>query len=227
MGLIDKMRPKYNPTIEDCIEAIIARDRGMPYPEVLKTFELTPNKFARTISMELGSYIALTSGERRKILEGIISDPERRRELFNMGEEFVKEQYDRIQGRIHREKQSHFYHGTHFHPKNVDALVYYALTSNNPSLSSNCRNVVIEGIKNLPLDLAKYFMKIGLRGLMSNEIACRGKADSPLAILKIFDKVYRQKTGDASLFDLSQKEHLHRWGDNFMAPSLTGTIKPI
>jgi len=46
----------------------------------------------------------------------------------------------------------------------------------------------------------------------------KGKQGSPLTVLKVFDRVYQRKTGDSSLFDLSQQHHLHKWGDNFRAP---------
>ena len=130
--------PKRKPTIDDFIEAIIARDEGMPYPEVLETFELTPNQFARA-AKEHGSFIHFIEGRGRKVLEALSSDPKRRRELFNMGEEFVKQQYDRIQGKIPGEKQSIFHEGTLVHPENINALVYYALRFHNQELISDER----------------------------------------------------------------------------------------
>jgi hypothetical protein len=36
----------------------------------------------------------------------------------------------------------------------------------------------------------------------------KGEQDSPLAVLKIFNKVYQEKTQEASLFDKTQKIYL-------------------
>ena len=40
-----------------------------------------------------------------------------------------------------------------------------------------------------------------------------GKKHSPLAVLEVFDRVYQRNTGDKSLFDLTQQEHIHKWRD--------------
>lgn len=193
-------------TIDDYMGAISSRDKGLPYQEMMRIFRITPNQFAKVVS-NIDSLVKMAEGERRERLEAIARDQKRKEELFNMGEEFVKEQYDRIQGRIPGEKQDLFYKGTLFHHKNVETIVYYALTLNNPRLLSTNRDEVIECIKKLPYNLQKYLHNLGLSGLM-NYVFPKGKRNSPLAVLKIFDKVYREKTGDKSLFYLAQKRYL-------------------
>jgi len=208
------MKLKINPTIEDRMDAVIARYRGMPYFDVLREFKLTPKEFMLAIG-ELSDFIDLTSGTGKQIFEVLVSDSKRRNELFNMGYDYIKEQYDRICGRIPGKKQVRFCDGTFFHPENIENIVYYSLTSNNPQLGSSVRSDVIGGIKKLPYNLRDYFYNIRLAGLMS--VFKKGERNSPLIILKIFDCVYQKRTGDNSLFDLGEREHLHPWGDNFIA----------
>jgi hypothetical protein len=109
------------------------------------------------------------------------------------------------------------YYGTLAHPENIELLVYFAITYHNPGLASTYRKEVVEGIKSLPYTLKDYFHSIGLTGVMSRTLK-KGEIDSPLGLLKVFDRAYQKKTGDVSLFDLSQKEHLHEWGGNITAP---------
>lgn len=202
-------RERNTETLERKIMAISERANGTPYTEVLDRYSLTPDQFAIAV---FRAHVDLANEYVR--VSAIIETPERVSDLFNMGEEFVRQQYDRLIGRISGQKQSKFYQGTFLHPKNISTLVYYALASNNPTLASKNRDEVIEGIKQLPTNLVVYLRKIGLGGLL-------GKSnDSPLSVLEIFDGAYREKTGDPfSLFDLTQKSHLHKWGDNFVAPN--------
>ena len=101
---------------------------------------------------------------------------------------------------------------------NVETAVYHTLSENNPQLKSQDRVDVISAIKSLPINLADYLHGIGLGGLMMNAFP-KGEIGSPLAVLKVFDRAYQQKTGDKSLFDLSEELHLHEWGDKFNAPN--------
>ena len=204
---------KRKPTIEDYVNAILDRDRDAPYPKVISDYEITPHRFYRKVMFEIEDCVIASSGETKKTLEAISSDQNRRRELFRMGEEFIKEQY----GRLMAGKQAKAYDGTYCHPENVEFFVYHALASNNPLLKSENREEVITGIQNLPTNLFDYLHSIGLGGLMTNALG-KGKQGSPLAVLQVFDSTYQRKTGDKSLFDLEQKTHLHEWGDNFMAP---------
>jgi len=62
-------------------------------------------------------------------------------------------------------------------------------------------------MKKLPTYLRDYFYSIGLSGLMSQAFE-KGEKDSPLAVLKVFDRVYQRNTLDVSLFDATQEYHL-------------------
>ena len=198
----------HKPTIDDYIGAILDRDNSVSYPKVLDRYDLTPDQFFRAVK-RIDKLAEYSSGRIKRTLDKIASDEARQTELFNMGEEFIKEQYNQLaQGKI-----NHLYAGTRLHPQNIKELIYYALISENPKLRYKNRKKIIEGIKKLPKNLKKYFSKRKLRGL----IAIVG--DSALNIIKEFDKAYQEKTGAASLFALEEKYHLHEWGDQFNAPS--------
>jgi hypothetical protein len=200
------------PTLENKVNAILDRDEGIPYSKVLAVYDITPTQFHRAVQ-SIHSFIQSTAGTTRQALEKIASDAARKRELFRMGEEFIREQYEgMLEGR-----QGKFCDSTLLHPENVENLVYYALARNNPQLASKDRKEVVEGIKGISKDLARYLKSIGLCGLMLYAFE-KERINSPLAVLEVFDTVYQQKTGDSSLFDLTQKEHLHEWGDTFYAP---------
>jgi len=200
------------PNLEDFVDAIIARDEGMSYPGVLDAFGITPNRFYRAGKRDISDYIGHTSGDTKRQLIDITNNISRTRELFNMGEQFIRKQYDNLMsGHLSR-----FCDGTSIHPRNIESLVYYALIFHNPRLASTDRTGVIECVKNLPTNLNRYLYSIGLGGLM---VAFeKENKNSPFAVLEIFDNAYQRKTGDKSLFDLNQKNHLHIWGDNFKAP---------
>ena len=102
-------------------------------------------------------------------------------------------------------------------PANVEEAVYHTLTEDNPKLASGNRKKVIQAIKNLPFNLKDYLRSLGLGGLMIKAFE-KEKQDSPLAVLEVFNRVYQRETGDVNLFDLNQKDHLHKWGDKFKAP---------
>lgn len=201
------------PTLWQKVDAILGKYQGISYSGVLETYGLTPNQFARVVRQELSDLIEATSGDTRTTLEEIRSDEDKVKNLFRMNEGFIKGQYDKIRGK----SQKQFYDGTYAHPENVKVLVYYALTVNNPKLALTSRSEVIEAINTLPSDLGDYIQKIKLGGLMGNAFKEEEKG-SPLAVLKVFDQVYQEKTEGASLFDLSQEDHLHEWGDKFRAP---------
>ena len=204
-------------TIDDCIRAVFDRDSGVPYTGVLEKYGISPAKFSRMVTRELGDYVNLLNGETRLLMTQIATDPLRRSELLNMGEEFIKQQYDRMMGKIPNEKQLTFYEGTFMHDDNINAAAYYALIFHNPELESGSRGEVIETIKNFPYNLGKYLKELKLGGLMCYALE-DDKKSSPLAVLEIFDIMYQKKTGDKSLFDLNEEHHLHKWGDNFRAP---------
>jgi len=204
--------------IEDRIAAILDRDRGVPYTRVLEKYDLTPNQFSRAINRNLSYLIQNAPGNDKKVLEDIAKDEDKKRELFIMEDEFLQQQYLRIQGKITGEKQNKFHDGTLKHSKNIENIIYFALTYNNPKLASKNREEVIQEIKNLNVNLQNYFHNIGLSGVMTNGFE-EGEQDSPLAVIKVFNKLYQEKTGDVSLFDLSQKIHLHEWDIGYHAPN--------
>ena len=199
----------YKPTINNYVDAILARDSDTTYPEVLQKYRITPNGFYMAVEHKLKDFIRLSKGGTKKTLEEISQDSQRRVEFFNMGEEFVRRQYDRIHGRVPGETQKRFYYGTFSHSENVEALVYYALTFHNPQLASPNRAEVIQGIKNLPNNLTRYFFSIGLGGLMQTVVKeGGGKLSAPLAILAIFDKAYKRRAKDVSLFSKHRQPYI-------------------
>lgn len=138
-----------------------------------------------------------------------------------MGEQFIQGQYTRMRDENSANRRTKFYDGTYLHPENVELLVYYALVFNNPQLGSSDRAKVIQGMKGLPRNLKTYLHLLSLGGLMNSAFE-KGERSSPLAVLKVFDAAFQRRTRNASLpslFDLSQEEHLHEWGDNFQAPN--------
>lgn len=189
-----------SPALETKVEAVLDRDENIPYTKVLDTHNLNPKQFLYAVR-DMRTFIPHVKEEIGSKLRQISDNLGRTRELFNMGEEFLREQYDRIIA----EEQLRFYEGTLIHPRNREFLIYYALISNNPDLASKRRRV-IQGIKSLPDNLERYLHSIRLKGIMTK----LGK-NSPFAVMEIFDKVYQERTKDFSLFDLTQKEHMHKW----------------
>jgi hypothetical protein len=199
-------------TAERLIEAILDRNSGKPYPEVLAASGLTPDQFSRAVQ-NLHLLITSAEGGTLQTLEEILADDNRQTELFRMGEQFLQQQYDSVRNKT----QKKLCERTLAHPENVELLAYHALTFNNPQLKSAKREEVIQGIKTLPINLQDYLYSIGLSGVMVHGFE-KGERDSPLAVLEAFDRAYQRKTGDKSLFDLTKEQHLHEWGDTFKAP---------
>ncbi len=195
-------------TLEQRINAIIDRASGLPYPEVLETHRLTPNQFDIAVNRDLAELALSATGKAKHVLEGILADDERRMELFRMGEEFLQKQYLQVVAERSARGRGKFCHGTLLHPANVELLIYYALTFHNPKLASLNRTEVVHGIRTLPQCLSPYFARIGIGGVMMHALE-----NSPLSVLQAFDRVYQRKTGDVSMFDLSQPEHMHEWSD--------------
>ena len=203
----------------DIIGAIIDRYNGIPYSVALERNGVKPTVFYMRATRDLDNLIALNeSGDSRtlEILVTIRDDKNLMRELFKMDEKFIEEQYLRVMGKTPGKKQMILFQGTLKHPENAEKLIYIALTTDRPMLKIGNRGDVINGVKNMPVNLGDYFYSLGLRGLMNTSFKKEEK-NSPLAVLKVFDKVYQEKTGDASLFDLKQEKHLHEWGDMFIA----------
>jgi len=201
-----------NSELEKTVGAILVRDAGLPYAKILEYFEMTPDQFYRRVVVYPENVLLYATESKRIKLERILEDQDRVTELFNMGEDFVSNQYDKIQEGI----RPRFFPGTFRHPENIKTLVYHALTKNNPILGSNKRDEVVEGFEEFFIriegKLEEYFYSIGLGGLMVHGL--NGTViNSAFSVLDTFDLTYQQKTGDKfSLFDLRQKKHLHKWG---------------
>lgn len=219
--------PKWN----DYVNAIIDRDKNViPYSEIEEKYEIKPHQFFKAVFTpihffkgvkKLSDLVSDSEEGYRQILEAIDSDTARKIELFRMGELFVAEQYNKTLRRMPGETQKILYPGTLMQQDNRGFLVYHAITSANPTLKSRIedkdRSGVISEIRGLPHYLRDYFQcNLALGGVM-NKFE-KGKKNSALGVLELFDTLYQQKTGDASLFDLYHKEHLHKWSENFKAP---------
>lgn len=192
------------------VRAIIDRDNGIPYSGVLERQSITPNVFYRGID-KIGVLITgLGRGYERRTLEEIAADPQRKKELFNMGEEFIIEQCRRVSAGT----LTKLYDGTFKHPDNLKHLIYHRLIKRRPNMASH-RDKVIASIKRMPSNLGDYLKEVVGSSALSY---MAGAAQSPLRVLKIFDEVYQEKTKDASLFDLSAKKHIHEWCYIIKAP---------
>lgn len=196
--------------LENLINAIIERDSGTPYLEALDKYFVSPQSFYFAVTAQLNELVRFSQGRKKRVLAEIAKDEERRRELFRIDEEVLRKQYKKIKQR----EQTAFFTGTYLHPKNMEAIVYYALVLHNPELGTSKRENVLKAVRGLKRNLQEYFIVIGLSGLMNH--LGKGKKDSPLEILKIFDRAYQERTSQPSLFDLKQEYHLHRWGPRFV-----------
>jgi hypothetical protein len=193
--------------------AIISVDSGtLSYQQALSTYDISPNSFHSGLYRGLGALIKATEGDVKTTLEEIAANEERKKGLFNMGDEFVRAQYDAVRAG----EQKRLCKGIPNHPDNVDYLMYYAIALDlgleGQEKTRDYRKRVVEGIKHLP-SLIRYLTQLKLGGVVMNTFD-----DKPLAVLESFDRTYQRKTGDKSLFDLKQDYHLHPWGDNFNAP---------
>jgi hypothetical protein len=211
------------PSIENLVEAIILKDSGESYSEVIEAYNLLPNQYARFINQDMDSILNNPNTPSRETLSQIASDPNRRLGLFRMDDAFIKRQYDRMNGKIPGESQYLIAEGTLSHPENIKTLVVYALTLNNPKLESTDRKEVIETMKGfIANNLRLYLNTVGLRAVAECPLV-KESGHPALEVLKIFDRYYQEKTGDKSLFDLTQKEHIHTWGKDMHAPGVYWT----
>jgi hypothetical protein len=177
---------------------------------------------------------ALESNEAPEILELILSDDVSFNEMFNMGERFIREQYENIFSA--ENEQSQFYSGTLQHRQNLRETVYYGIIRNyrqidtfvrqsqrslDPDIKDYCRKIVINSIILMceeHTDLQNYFKRIHFGGIMSQQFPDENDQNRIIMeIMTVFDEMYVQKTGDKSLFDLSENMHLHYWTP-FVAP---------
>ena len=81
-------------SIDDYVSAILERDKGVQYQTVLDRHNLTPNQLFRAVHRGIDSIILSSNGAAKKTLQAIAGNHHRSAELFNMGEDFLREQYD-------------------------------------------------------------------------------------------------------------------------------------
>lgn len=217
-----------NPTLDNYIRALQARDCGAPYSKVLSSYGINPYQFYRFVSKGLDDAIKRCSPFDIHWLTELKADENSMRELWRMDEPYLAQQYRDVSSGV----QSRFFPGSFQHPANVRFLAYHALSSDMPALVlpekmlerqhtpdyiKRLRDRVLCEIQSWNFDLKKHFYELHLAGLMTKGLP-KGKVDSPLSVVELYDEVYQERAGDASLFDLAQEAHLHRWSDPFEAP---------
>ncbi len=190
-----------------CIDAVLARDSGMPYHIVLETFSINPREFWQQ-AQRIEDVILEAGGTVQVQLEQIAKYPQRRVQLFQMVPEYLRELYAQVRSN----RLPEFPRGTFLHHENTEFLVYHALVQQIPDLNSNDRQTVIAAIYSLPYDLYDYLRTLKLRSALDSHLD-----ESPRKILDIIDKKYMERTGNKSLFDLRSKHHIHEW-DHFKLP---------
>ncbi|RJQ15662.1 hypothetical protein C4573_05895 [Candidatus Woesearchaeota archaeon] len=185
------------------IEAILARDKGMPFHEVLSEYGITAKQFTLAFFKfaKVEAYRRNIPDFLRESIDVLLADPQRTKELFRMEPDYLHQQYDDLMSG----ECDKFDDGAFSHPENVKHIVYYALGIHTPLLDNPDRKAVLEGLRSLPYSLADHFIAIGLEGLLNT------MKRSPLKLIQVFDQAYQDATGDKSLFDLKQETHMHFW----------------
>ncbi len=193
------------------VRAIVERASGEhSYTSVLKRNGLTPDQFFLSTGRDLEHLMGFCRDGQSKVLEEIKRNPDAKRELFRMESDFIRLQ----RGWIHKGNQKSITPGTLAHPDNLPLVAYWFIAGAWPDTASKSRKKVVEGIKAQKPIRQKDLYDIYLRGLMVNTTCGNGKSNSPMAVLELFDRGYRELTGDpASLFDLTHEVHLHKWMD--------------
>jgi RNA polymerase sigma factor (sigma-70 family) len=209
------------------IKALVARSYGIRYDLVMGGQDvlepLTQTQFSNMVNRDLERLIERAHGRDREILEELRDNPDKKTELFRMPRAYLEAQVERVQKYRHlketqgikkeipSETQRSFYNGTILHPENVDILIYHAFSidrnfSNNEGLDSFDREHVVNTLRSLPVSLTKYVKDLGLQTVSSK---CFNGCT--LDLMFAFDREYQRRTGDTSLFDLTQEAHLHTW----------------
>jgi hypothetical protein len=190
-------------TINEYTAAIIAKDEGTTYLKVLEEFNLTPTQFHKAVKQYAKKRTIDNTTDLQKITS-ILENPARTKELFNMGEEAIIEQYKKLmQGKIIK-----LYPGIFEHQKNLEFLSFTAIRENNPEMNIENRTNTIEVIQSLPSALKKYFKSIGLGAMMVHGLK-NNERNSPIKVLKLFDIVYMNKTKNPSLFDPKTQNYIN------------------
>ncbi|MFA6888359.1 MAG: hypothetical protein WC254_02580 [Candidatus Woesearchaeota archaeon] len=187
-------------------QAILARDNGMPYHDVLTTFNLTQGKFWRAVD-SLDEIIEDMTGNNRVQLTQLAESSERRSNLFHMTPEYLSWQYQQA-----RDLGRSFGRGTYSHPDNIDFLVFHAFTTKYVGLTLGDRKKVLTALREMPPDLTHEMVDLKLGYVLYTLFE-----GFPRKALVIIDKHYQERTGHKSLFDISEQEHMHPW-EHFKVP---------
>ena len=205
------------------LSAVVARMNGMPYNQVLSNFSTNPRRFFFSVTKGLEDLANLaTEDVARKILG---FNDEAVTKMVEMDEEFLRQTYQRVQERKAGFLSYTFSHRSAItglvvpHERNIENVVYIALTYHHPALASSDREIVINELTRIALadrdkPISVYFSSNLRLGTVMNVTDVHS---SPLMVLRCFDRKFQEITGNASLFDLSQPVHLHEWGEIFKA----------
>ena len=211
------------------VNTLILRDRGISYERALERYNVTPVQFGVTITRNLQGLVDHATGPEKQTLEAIAADPKRQERLFYMGKKCIEQQYARLMEYKQRkqtqgitketkgETQKTLYSNTYSNRDNINNLAYTALCYHHEELRSNNRETVVNTLKKLDRSFA-YFKGIGIEGIMTNFLGKHG-LNSPTLVLEAFDRAYMERTGDVSLFNLDQEQHLHPWRGNLKSSS--------
>lgn len=218
--------------IQERINAILDRQRGvlgrngLSYQEVLEVYNITETQFYYFVAREIKRYFDYCSGKELGLLKDIHKELKERKKnnrkfisigLFDMGEDKIIDLYEKTKNQDRGitqpegTKRTHLPRGTFYNIKNLEYLVYHALTKGHKDLGSENREKIINHLASnkFPSDLYRYFEDIGLGGLMMNVRFDEMKNSE--VVLHLFDQAYISKTKEKSLFDTKQKSHIPIW----------------
>jgi len=155
--MIEMQRNKQK--LEDLVEAVIARHSGMPYIEVIEGFRLTPLRFLRGVNdLVDGEYVFLEL-EREECIVEIVEDDSKYAELFDMGEDYLRERYNGILSGRERVLPA----GTPLYWRNIYHLTSMVL-NDLPGFKDGTRDEKIEIVKKKSL-----IIKVVLKNSLSIE----------------------------------------------------------
>jgi len=187
----------------------------LPFSEVVGKWDISANnlcarllrqdhrtKFVRDIrdSKKLSPDVAET-------VEDVLFDEERRRSIFVMDEPYIAEQY----GLLAEGSARTLPNGMFLHDSNIELLIYQGLAYNNPQLASGDRPIVVTRLGEITINFQQYLKEIKLGRIMS--VSKNGKSRTHLDILKSYDRQFRNRFKQPSVFDLRMNPHLHEWGE--------------
>src|SRR3989344_4891852 len=212
------------------LEAVVARMNGRPYHQVLSEFGTSPSRFLFSVTKGIDDLVKLAIAKGfnyfqiSREIHGF--NDENITRILEMDYDFLRERYRMIQeGMAKKFSEGTFMHRSIVsdskvsHERNIENVVYIALTYHHPALASSDREIVINELTRIALadrdkPISVYFSSNLRLGTVMNVTDVHS---SPLMVLRCFDRKFQEITGNASLFDLSQPVHLHEWGEIFKA----------